>query len=93
LEWDEAERERRDQTEALVRRTLARASEYEDLAWSPEVQLSDDPVDALWQLAAIAPLGPLDQLGLLRCTTARQLLDAIFAATQDAGEILDARGL
>jgi Lon protease-like protein len=93
LEWDEAERERRDQTEALVRRTLARASEYEDLAWSPEVQLSDDPVDALWQLAAIAPLGPLDQLGLLRCTTARQLLDGIFAATQDAGEILDARGL
>ncbi|MET1037747.1 MAG: LON peptidase substrate-binding domain-containing protein [Aeromicrobium sp.] len=93
LEWDDVEQERRDQTEALVRRTLARASEYEDLAWSPAVQLSDDPVDALWQLAAIAPLGPLDQLGLLRCTTARELLDAIFAATQDAGEILDARRL
>lgn len=93
LEWDSAEEERRDQTEALVRRTLARASEYEDLAWSPAVQLSDDPVDALWQLAAIAPLGPLDQLGLLRCTTSRQLLDAIFAATQDAGELLDIRRL
>ncbi|MET0928285.1 MAG: LON peptidase substrate-binding domain-containing protein [Aeromicrobium sp.] len=93
LVWDDVERERRDQTEALVRRTLARASEYEDLAWSPTVQLSDDPVDALWQLAAIAPLGPLDQLGLLRCTTPRELLDAIFAATQDAGEILDARRL
>jgi Lon protease-like protein len=92
LVWDEAEQERRDQTEALVRRTLARVSEYEDLAWSPAVQLSDDPVDALWQLAAIAPLGPLDQLGLLRCRSARELLDAIFAATQDAGEILDARG-
>ncbi|MCW2769561.1 MAG: peptidase [Aeromicrobium sp.] len=92
LAWDEDEQDRRAQTEALVRRTLARASEYEDLAWSPGVQLSDDPVDALWQLAAIAPLGPLDQIGLLRCATSRELLDAIFTATQDAGEILDARG-
>lgn len=93
LAWDDGERDRRDQTEALVRRTLARASEYEDLTWSPSVQLSDDPVDALWQLAAIAPLGPLDQIGLLRCTSPRELLDAIFTATQDVGEVLDARGL
>lgn len=92
LDWDEGLVDRREQTEALVRRTLVRASEFEDLAWSPSVQLSEDPVEALWQLAAIAPLGPLDQLGLLRCTTARQLLDAIFTATQDAGEIFDARG-
>jgi len=93
LVWDDTEQDRRGQTEALVRRTLARASEFEDLAWSPTVQLSDDPVDALWQLAAIAPLGPLDQIGLLRCSTPRELLDAIFTATQDAGETLDARGL
>ncbi len=93
LVWDEGLRERRDQTEALVRRTMARASEFEDLGWSASVQLSDDPVDALWQLAAIAPLGPLDQMGLLRCATARELLDAIFIATQDAGEVFDARGM
>ena len=54
---------------------------------------ADDPVDALWQLAAIAPVGPLDQLGLLRRRTARELLDAIFAATQDAGETFDARSM
>ena len=93
LEWDDELGERFDQTELLVRRTLARASEFDDLAWSPTVQLSDDPVDALWQLAAIAPLGPLDQMRLLRCRTARELVDAIFAATQDAGETYDARGL
>ena len=93
LEWDDDLRERRDQTEALVRRTLVRVSEFDDLTWSPTVQLSDDPVDALWQLAAIAPLGPLDQMRLLRCRTARELVDAIFAATQDAGETYDARGL
>jgi len=93
LEWDDDLRERRDQTEALVRRTLVRVSEFDDLTWSPTVQLSDDPVDALWQLAAVAPLGALDQLSLLRCSTTRQLLDAIFSATQDAGETLEARGL
>lgn len=93
LQWDDELADRRDQTEAFVRRTLVRASEFEDLAWSPSVQLSDDPVDALWQLAAIAPIGPLDQLRLLRCATSRDLLDAIYAATQDAGETLDARGL
>ncbi len=93
LEWDDDLQERFDQTEGLVRRTLSRASEFDDLAWSPTVQLSDDPVDALWQLAAIAPLGPLDQMSLLRCRTARELVDAIFAATQDAGETYDARGL
>lgn len=93
LEWDEDLAVAREQTEGLVRRTLARASEFEDPVWSPSVQLSDDPVDALWQLAAIAPLGPLDQLRLLRCATARELLDAIFAATQDAGETLAARGI
>jgi len=93
LEWDDGEQDRRDQTEALVRRTLARASEFDDVSWSPTVQLSDDPVDALWQLAAIAPLGPLDQVALLRCSTPRELLDQIFTATQDAGEVLEARGL
>lgn len=93
LTWDDGLRERRDQTEALVRRTLARASEFDDTAWTAGVQLADDPVEALWQLAAIAPLGPLDQIGLLRCSTSRELLDAIFTATQDVSETFEARGL
>ncbi|WP_456696604.1 LON peptidase substrate-binding domain-containing protein [Aeromicrobium sp. P5_D10] len=92
VEWSSELTERRDQTEALVRRTLARASEFQDVSWSAAVQLSEDPIDALWQLAAIAPLGPLDQLGLLRSASARELLDAIFTATQDVGEVFDARG-
>jgi Lon protease-like protein len=91
LEWDEDLRERRDQTELLVRQTLARVSEFEDLTWSPTVALADDPVEAMWQLAAIAPVGPLDQLTLLRSTSARELLDAIFTTTTDAAEVLDAR--
>lgn len=93
LEWDEELGERRAQTEGLVRRTLARASEFDDVAWTASVQLADDPVEALWQLAAIAPLGPLDQIGLLRCASARELLDAVFVATEEVGETFDARGL
>lgn len=93
LAWDEELRERRAQTEGLVRRTLARASEFDDVAWTAGVQLADDPVEALWQLAAIAPLGPLDQIGLLRCASARELLDAVFVATEEVGETFDARGL
>ncbi len=91
LTWDEHLQGRRDQTEGLVRRTLARMSEFEDLVWSPTVALAEDPVDAMWQLAAIAPIGALDQLSLLRCNTARELLDAIFVMTTDAGEVIDAR--
>ncbi|WP_290512195.1 LON peptidase substrate-binding domain-containing protein [Aeromicrobium sp.] len=91
LEWDDDLGERRDQAEALVRRTLVRAAELEETVWSPTVALADDPIDAMWQLAAIAPIGPLDQLTLLRSTSARELLDSIFTTTTDAAEVLDAR--
>lgn len=92
LTWDDGLLALRERTEALVRRTLVRASEFEDLAWSPAVQLSEDPIDALWQLAAIAPVGPLDQLKILGSATSRELLDAIYDATRDMSEIIGARG-
>lgn len=91
LEWDEGCGERREQTELLVRRTLARASEFEEHLWPSTIELADDPVARLWQLAAIAPIGPLDQLRLLECTTVRELLDAMFVVVSDAGEALDGR--
>lgn len=61
-------------TEHTVRSGMAAASEYVELAWSPSLELAESPVDAAWQLAAIAPLGPLDQLELLRAETVEQLL-------------------
>ena len=45
---------------------------------SPEVELSKDPVAAAWQLAAVAPLGPLDQITLLRSETMEALLTAVL---------------
>lgn len=88
LEWSEEWAPERDEVEAYVRRTLARASEFEDQQWPATIELADDPVAALWQLAAITPVGPLDQLTLLRCDSVPELLAAILAATMDAVDLL-----
>ena len=84
LEWDESMLPLREKAEQIVRRTLSRASEYSDLSWAPDVELSDDPVARAWQLAAIAPLGPLDQMALLRSATMTELLDGIVEHTLGA---------
>lgn len=81
LVWDEELRDLFDETERAVRSGMAIASEYVELAWSPALELSDSPVDAAWQLAAIAPLGPLDQIELLRSTSTRELLERLAELT------------
>lgn len=75
-------------TERTVRRALAVASEYSGGGWPADVGLSDDPVTAAWQLAGIAPVGPLDQLRLLRSASVAELLDGIEEVTSGALEAL-----
>ena len=70
--------------EALVRATLTRASEFVELPWSPDVELSAEPAERLWQVAGIAPLGSLDQLALLRSRTPAELLDVLVEETRAA---------
>ena len=84
LVWDDALEPLRDETEQLVRRTLAEASEFAETGWSPDVELADDPMDRCWQLAGIAPLGDLDRLTLLRATSAEELLTKTAELTHDA---------
>ena len=81
LEWDERQRELLDKAERVVRSGLAVASEYVELAWPASVELADSPVDAAWQLAAVAPLGALDQVQLLRSTAIDELLTNVIALT------------
>ncbi len=88
LVWDAELQPLRDEAERVVRVALARASEYVELQWSPDVELDDDPVDAAWQLAAIAPLGPLDQVALLRSASMESLLRAIVEVTEAAVDAL-----
>lgn len=90
LEWDDAIRPLREQAELVVRRAVARASEFVELPWSSDAEISDDPVESSWQLAGMAPIGQLDQLGLLRSTSLRQLLTRLMEFTIDSGETIAA---
>ncbi len=81
LVWDEALRTTLQDAERAVRSGLAIASEYVELAWAPDVELADSQVDAAWQLAAIAPVGPLDQIELLRSTSLESLMTRTMELT------------
>jgi Lon protease-like protein len=88
LEWHEQHRPLLDRAEQLVRRTISRASEYVELQWPADIELSDDPVQACWQIAGIAPLGSLDQVRLLRSSSVVELLSAVIESTEGAAEML-----
>ncbi|WP_400999559.1 LON peptidase substrate-binding domain-containing protein [Agromyces sp. GXQ0307] len=88
LEWDERLRPLLEKAELVVRRTIARASEFVELPWDADAELSEDPSVAAWQLAGIAPLTPLDQMRLLASTSLRSLLTELVELTLGAGEVL-----
>lgn len=88
LAWSDSLQPLRDRAEHEVRRALALASEFADMPWASSVEISDDPVEAAWQLAAIAPLGPVDQMELLRSTTMEQLLIATIQLVDAAADAL-----
>jgi Lon protease-like protein len=90
LEWDPDLAGLRAETERLVRRTLALASEFAEDVWPADVELAEDPAAAAWQLAAIAPVSALDQLELLRATSFGQLLTRVAELTAEAGAAYNA---
>lgn len=90
LEWAPALQPLWDRAEQLVRRTLAQASEFTEQKWPADVQLSENRLAATWQLAGIAPVGPLDQLELLRATSAEELLTKVIDATSEAAQSFSA---
>ncbi len=90
LEWDPADTDLRIETERLVRRMLAVASEFAENVWPADTVLADDPVAAAWQLAAIAPVNSLDQVGLLRSASIAELLTRVAELTADAGLAFEA---
>jgi Lon protease-like protein len=90
LEWDESLRPMREQAELVVRRAVSRASEFVELPWGGDAELSDDPVESSWQLAGIAPIGALDQLALLRSTSLQQLLAKMMEFTIESEQTIAA---
>lgn len=78
LEWDDELQPLRDRAEILVRRLVARASEFVDQPWSADVEVAAEPVAAAWQLAGIAPLAELDRVRLLQSATTEELLTVLI---------------
>lgn len=87
LEWSEALAPLRTEAEAIVRRVIARVAGRQS---DGDLELSDDPVTAAWQLAAVAPLGEYDRYTLLRSTSIGGLLRQVIDLVLEAEELWSA---
>jgi Lon protease-like protein len=84
FDWEPGLAPRLQLAERVVRQTLAAASEFVDSTWPADVVLADESVPRVWQLAGIAPIGPLDQQRLLGSTSLTELIDGVIELTSDA---------
>jgi len=90
LIWDDSLMPSRVHLETKVRQLLAFASEFGDLHYGSDTALSDDPMDACWQLAGVLPVGPLDQVDLLGSQSADELIQRTYEIVKTADETLRA---
>ncbi len=67
----------------LVRGTIALAEQLGEAVGDVESVIVDDPSYASYQLAALAPLGPFDQLAMLNAPGPAARLDALEQAVAD----------
>lgn len=81
---------RLDQLERRVRRCAALATEL-GLAAPGEVELSRDPAQWTFQLAVLAPLGPLDRQRVLTASSARERLGVLEDLIADQEVLLEGR--
>ncbi|MFB7891737.1 LON peptidase substrate-binding domain-containing protein [Microbacterium sp. NPDC056044] len=91
LVWDEALAPLHREAEQIVRRLATLASVLDEARWDPGTDLSEDPVESSWQLAAIAPLGEYDRFRLLSSTTLGGLLRGIIDLCLEEEPVLVAR--
>ena len=75
----------------LVRRSLALRAELDEPAAPIDVALSADPPAAAWQLASLAPLGPLDRQLLLAVDDPADRLHLLARMTDEACAVLSQR--
>jgi hypothetical protein len=88
LVWDEQLLASKQKLETKVRQVLAFASEFANLQFGADTELSDDPMEACWQLAGILPIGELDQMDLLSSTSAEELISRTFEIVTTADQTL-----
>ena len=96
LIWDDTLLDSKNQLETKVRQLLAFASEFTNLQFGAATALSDDPMEACWQLAGILPIGELDQLDLLSSESTEELIsrtnEIVSTADQTLRSIMDQQG-
>jgi hypothetical protein len=90
LIWNNSLMPARVHLETKVRNLLAFASEFGDLQYGPDTELSDNPMDACWQLAGVLPVGPLDQQDLLQSQSADELISRTYDVVVALDEALQA---
>jgi Lon protease-like protein len=88
LIWDDTLMPARVHLESKVRQLLAFASEFGDLQYGPDVEFSEDPMEACWQLAGVLPVGELDQMDLLGSQSAEELISKTYEIVKFAEEDL-----
>ena len=90
LIWNDSLMPARVHLESKVRKLLTFASEFGDLQYGPDTELSDNPMDACWQLAGVLPVGPLDQQDLLESQSADELISKTYDIVVALEEALQA---
>ena len=90
LVWNDSLMPARVHLENKVRKMLALASEFGDLQYGPDTELSDNPMDACWQLAGVLPVGALDQQDLLQSQSADELIARTYEVVVALDEALQA---
>lgn len=88
LVWDDTLLDSKNQLETKVRQLLAFASEFTNLQFGASTELSDDPMQACWQLAGILPIGELDQMDLLSSASSEELISRTFEIVATADQTL-----
>lgn len=76
---------------AAWRRVLALQSELGAPGPPATFEVSDDPSTAVWQLASLSPLGPLDRQRLLTAENSAHRLGLLAEFLADAEEVIRAR--
>jgi uncharacterized protein len=90
LIWDDSLLPAKSHLETKVRQLLAFVSEFGDLQFGADIEFSDDPMEACWQMAGVLPVGPLDQLDLLSSQSADELISRTYEIVKTANETLTA---
>ena len=90
LIWDESLLPAKAHLETKVRQLLAFVGEFGNLQFGADIEFSDDPMEACWQMAGVLPVGPLDQLDLLGSQSADELISRTYEIVKTANETLTA---